>query len=84
MGESCINKDVFTYQASVIKLSIEEDKWYMSEKAGHDVGLEIAKEHFFNTYLNGFAAGFRASFCGLVCSKRFDCAIAKKYLIEKE
>ena len=80
----CVNQEVFTYQASVIKKSIEEDKWYLSEQAGHDVGWEAAKEHFFNTYSMGFAAGFRASFCGLVCPKRFHCAIASKYLIENE
>lgn len=83
MSEVCINKDVFTYQANVIKHSIEEDKWYLSEKAGYDVGWKIAEDHFIQTYLMGFAAGFRSSFCGFVCPKRFDCVIAKKYLIEK-
>jgi hypothetical protein len=81
MCNHCINQDVFTYQASVIQKSIEEDKWYLSERAGHDVGWDVAKDHFFNTYSMGFAAGFRSSFCGLVCPKRFHCSIAAKYLI---
>lgn len=82
MGETlqCIDQQVFTFQAQVLKKSIEEHKWYLSEKAGHDVGLEIAQEHFFKTYLNGFAAGFRASYCGFVCLKRHTCRIAQRYL----
>lgn len=79
----CVNQEVFTYQAKVIKISINEDKWYLSERAGYDVGWEIATKHFIETYLMGFAAGFRASFCGMICEKRFNCTIAKKYLLSE-
>ena len=78
--DRCVSPEVFTYQAQVIQKSIEEDKWYLSEQAGHDVGWQAAEEHFIKTYLNGFAAGFRASYCGFVCYHRHNCLLAKKYL----
>lgn len=84
--DNCVSEDVFTVQAELIKKCIEEDKWYLSEqeskKLGHpvDVGWAAAEQHFYQTYLNGFAAGFRASFCGFVCPVRKRCNLAKKYI----
>jgi len=36
---------------------IEKDKWYLSEKAGYDVGYEFAKKHFLSNvfYVNAWA-----------------------------
>jgi hypothetical protein len=80
MQQVCTNKDFFVVQSRVIQKSIEEDKWYLSEQQGKDVGWEMAKEHFINTYFAGFAAGFRASYCTLTCPLRHDCAFAKKFI----
>lgn len=68
----CTNQEVFTLQAQIMKTCIEEDKWFLSEKCNppHDVGWEAAQEHFAKTHANGFATGFRACYCALVCPNR--------------
>lgn len=78
---ACRNHDFFTIQSRVIERSIAEHKWYLSEKAGKDVGWEAASQSFFNTYFAGFAAGFRVSYCTLVCPNRQECGEAQKWLI---
>jgi hypothetical protein len=77
---TCESDSFFTVQAQSIQKCIEEHKWFLSEKAGHDVGWVEAEENFLDTYFMGFAAGFRASYCGSVCSLRHECEMAKKYL----
>ena len=56
---------------------IEKDKWYLSEKAGYDVGWNTAKKHFVETYLNNWAEGYRKCYCSLVCENR--CEEYKKW-----
>lgn len=80
MQQICNNEDFFVVQAKTMQRSIEEDKWYMSEKEHRDVGWDAAEEHFVKTYFLGFAAGFRASYCALVCPNRKDCAQAQRWL----
>ena len=80
MQTTCNNEEFFAVQSKVMEKSIAEDKWYLSEKEGKDVGWEIAKEHFYETYFAGFAAGFRVSYCTLVCPHRHNCSEAQKWL----
>ena len=51
---------------------IEKDKWYLSEKAGYDVGYEFAKNHFMSNlfYLNAWAEGYKTCYCILVCKNK--------------
>jgi hypothetical protein len=78
----CHNKDFFLKQADVIRRCIEEDKWYLSEKAGRDVGWEAAYDHFMKTFVAGFAAGFRACYCGMICPMRQQCCTGQKYAVQ--
>jgi len=80
MHDVCNNKDFFVIQAKIMQKAIEEDKWILSEKEGHDVGWNAAQEHFFKTFFSGFAAGFRVSYCALICPFREDCKQAQKWL----
>lgn len=75
---TCTNSDFFADQARILRRSIEEDKWYLSEQEGHDVGWKAAEEHFFRTYFSGFAAGFRACYCSLTCPIRNNCTLSMK------
>jgi hypothetical protein len=43
--------------------AIDEDKWYLSERAGRDVGYRIAELHFIDHFLCTFARGFRVDYC---------------------
>jgi hypothetical protein len=78
----CSNKEFFVMQAKIMERAIEEDKWYLSEAQHHDVGWEVAKEHFFKTYSSGFAAGFKACYCALTCPARRGCALAQQWKVE--
>ena len=75
---TCSNGDFFIAQAHILQTCIEEDKWYLSEQEGHDVGWQVAEDHFFQTYFCGFAAGFRACYCSLTCPIRKDCSLSMK------
>lgn len=59
--------------------AINEDKWYLSERAGYDVGWDYAKRHFVMNYLNGFAERYRAEFCEKRCSYRDSCDLYHAY-----
>ena len=75
----CHEPDFFQEQARILNRCIEEHKWYLSEKAHHDVGWDAATNSFCEKYLQGFAAGFRACYCGLVCPNRGQCEIGQHY-----
>jgi hypothetical protein len=79
MLTACRNPDFIAQQAELVRKCIMEHKWYLSEKAGHDVGWTYAEHHFVRTYLPGFAVGFRATFCGLVCFRRAICPLNHRY-----
>lgn len=74
----CNNVDVMKKQAAALKTCIDEQKWFMSEKVGHDVGLEEATNKFFDTYFFGFSAGWRIAFC-FNCPNNKDCSVGSKY-----
>ncbi len=56
--------------------AINENKWYLSEKEHHDVGLERAMNDFQEKYLQTWATGFRHCYCKFVCS--VECGIRRK------
>ena len=67
-------------QRLLLEQCVDEHKWYLSERAHCDVGWDAALDSFCEKYFNGFAAGFRACYCGLVCENRQNCELAKRYL----
>jgi hypothetical protein len=82
MFDKCCNESFFKEQANVVRKAIDEDKWYLSERAGHDVGLRAAEEHFIENYLKGFAACYRILYCSRLCPDKQNCMLAQKYLIQ--
>jgi hypothetical protein len=80
MLDHCENKDCIIKQAELLRKCIEEDKYYLSEKAGYDVGWDFAQQHFIKTYFAGFAVVWRAVYCSQACPLRSGCYIATKYL----
>ena len=82
--EQCVEPHFYKYQAKQLKRCVEEHKWYLSERAHHDVGWEYAQQSFMEVYMQGFAAGFRVSYCGLVCPNRNCCSIGKRYALKDD
>lgn len=68
-------RDLTNYLASErrrIYQAIAENKWYLSERAGHDVGYRVAQLDFIERFLPSFAHAFRTEYCAR-CSKGRQC-----------
>ena len=81
MFNHCVEPHFFQSQAEYLRKCIEEHKWYLSERAHKDVGWEVAQKDFLDVFFQGFTAGFRASYCGMVCKHRDNCVIGVKYTL---
>ena len=65
---ACHNlKQLLEQEVKDLREEIEKDKYYESEKQGHDIGWEEAEMHYINTHLKGWAAGYKACYCRSVC-----------------
>lgn len=53
-----------------------ENKWYLSERAGYDVGMVAAKRDFLEHHFERVARQFRRWFCGETCRLRATCELA--------
>ncbi|MDE0838094.1 MAG: hypothetical protein OSB41_03480 [Kiritimatiellae bacterium] len=77
---ACRNFNVFMRtERSALLRAIEEDKWYLSERAGHDVGWDYAKKHFVENFLLGFSQHYRSTFCEQRCDYRLSCQLYQRY-----
>ena len=81
MIDSCIHlRELSEIERSGLEKSIDEDKYYLSQQAGKDVGKETATKHFMVTYGRGWMAGFKVCYCMSLCEDRKDCRYAQPYL----
>ncbi|OGV91222.1 MAG: hypothetical protein A3K19_23435 [Lentisphaerae bacterium RIFOXYB12_FULL_65_16] len=69
-------KEYMAEQERGLRKAIDEDKWYLSERAGHDVGFFAAEEDFCQYHLDRFARIFRIEFCRHRCPERDKCELA--------
>jgi hypothetical protein len=73
MSMNCLNFKAFTKaQSDLVGKAIDENKWYLSEKAKCDVGNHEAQRDFIENHCKQWAAGFRAGFCA-ACPYRDSC-----------
>ena len=79
--QNCVEPAFWRLQAIHYQHALEQHKYYMSQKVGHDVGWDVATADFNTNYMMGFAVGFRIAYCGLVCPRRCLCAIGQTYII---
>ena len=70
-------KQLLEAEKPALKEEIEKNKYYLSEKAHYDVGLEEAQKDFIEHYLDTWAAGFKDAYCKHVCKERDDCDLIK-------
>ena len=81
MLETCIHlRELTQIERKGLEKSIAEDKYYLSKKAGKDVGQIEAEKHFMVTYGKGWMAGFKVCYCMNVCEDRNECLFAQPYL----
>lgn len=75
MSQNCDHLSEFMGEQKIrLGVAIDEDKWYLSERAHRDIGLEVAQKDFLDHYLGNWAKEFRENYCHNKCSERDKCS----------
>lgn len=75
-NDICVRlKELMNAERPALEREINTNKYYLSEKARHDVGWSFAEKDFMEHYLNTWAAGFKAAYCGYLCLDRDNCEL---------
>lgn len=69
----CFGQYLAAHREWLLK-AIEENKWYLSEQAGRDVGWDIARQHFYENYLDEVSSAFRRQYCAAACRQQGGCS----------
>ena len=64
-----------TEQRRLMQAAIDENKWYLSEQARHDVGYKAAEADFMERHMTAMAEQFRRNWCGGMCGDRGVCGV---------
>ena len=59
-----------------LRQALDENKWYMSERQGRDVGEQTATQDFLQNHFDQFAADVRTRFCEHQCARQKNCPLA--------
>lgn len=62
-----------TKQAEEIIAAFDENKWYLSEKAGEDVGDLTSQIHFLRYHVHDWAENWRKEWCQNRCPYKGNC-----------
>ena len=65
--------EFMTAQRGAMQHAIDENKWYLSEQARHDVGYKAAEMDFLEKHMTALAVQFRSNWCGGICEDRDGC-----------
>ena len=77
--ESCKGlRALSTWNVGHLVEAIEENKWYLSEQQGYDVGFSTAELDFLNHHSDTWGAKWRVIYCGTVCELRDGCELGSK------
>lgn len=78
---TCVrNEDYIAAEREQLRAALDENKWYLSERAGTDVGRRNAEADFIDRHIEVFSNRFRAVFCGR-CSYQDGCPICSKFML---
>jgi len=73
----CLMPKMFAFlQKCYLEQAIDENKWYLSEAAGRDVGSLVAEIDFHEIHLPRVAAKFRSHHCTGMCPAKDQCELA--------
>ncbi len=64
-------------QKEELTLAVRQNRWYLSQRANHDVGEEAAVRDFCERHLEYFARSFRVRFCRHVCPLSDTCELGQ-------
>ena len=76
--DACIrNVAYIAAEGQRLRAAIADNKWCLSQLAGHDVGQAAAEAHFIEHFLDKFAAQFQSCFCR-GCAAAHECTLRTK------
>lgn len=79
MGHGCRCFAAFMRaQKDELRKEIDLDKWFLSEKAGRDVGWTAAERDYLERHFSVFAKKFRKRYCGEKCEAKGECDMGFK------
>jgi len=65
-------------QRGALAKAVDENKWYLSERAQQDVGKELAARDFCDRHVERFARSFRMEFCRDTCPLCHSCYMGQE------
>lgn len=71
------------WQTEKFKEVISVTKYFLSQKAGHDVGEGIAESDVLDHNYYGCATGWRHKYCGELCEHREGCELGEHFIKNK-
>ena len=69
-----------TWTAEHLEQAIVENKWYLSERRLHDVGMREAEEDFLCSHVQDCGASLRVSYCSTICDNKEGCELGPKFI----
>jgi hypothetical protein len=75
-------KTLQTWQIRRYRRAVEENKWYLSEKTGRDVGWDEAEHDFLINEYYGCAPKWRKEYCASKCNHFTDCSLGQHFCRE--
>ncbi len=78
MGTCRFFREFMETQHRALTAAVDENKWYLSERARRDVGSAVAMADFHTKHLHRFAGEFREQYCSGVCPRRSSCELAER------
>lgn len=70
------------WQIKRYRRAVEENKWYLSEKTGRDVGWEEAELDFLVNGYYGCAPKWRVEYCSSKCNHFTGCTLGQNFCSE--
>ncbi len=67
------------WQVAQYRRAVEENKWYLSERCGHEVGWYEAEQDFLQHGYYGLAGPWREYYCQHVCEFGEICALGAMF-----
>ncbi len=59
-----------------LRQALDENKWYLSERTGRDVGEQAATQDFLQNHFDRFAEEVRTRFCEHECARQKQCPLS--------
>jgi len=76
-------KILLAWQLKRYRRAVEENKWFMSENTGRDVGWKEAEYDFLVNEYYGCAPKWRMEFCASKCNHFSDCSLGQHFCLEE-